>query len=578
MIKRWRGFPLQLFVLTILPLSVLLVGIAFGSLALHQRAMRTLVGERDERATRAAATAITEQLNHRASVVHSLILQAAATGDPEHTLKDAASYLSDFEGGLAFIDSKGALLVATDSADAWEQREVGKRLARSTQVSISSGEAQFAPTITDPGTGEDLMLVAAATPDGLTAVGAFSPTSLTRRALADIFSANDQSAAYLVGSDGQVIYQVGKLPTISSELALQPGVVDALRGESGTTYLSVAGDEHVIAFSPVAPVNWALVFEEPWREVADPLLRTTELVPLVLVPVLIIVLVGLWFGVRQIVQPLQSLEQKATKLAWGDYEAIEEPVGGINEIQRLQAELIHMTKKVKAAQQSLRGYLGAVTAGQEEERRRLARELHDDTIQSLIALNQQGQLAQMELNGHPALDRLTEMQQMTGQMIADLRRLTRDLRPIYLEDLGLIPALDTLARDTSTTLNIPVTFETSGSERRLQPEVELALYRIAQEALSNVARHAQSSNAEVCLDFTQEAITLIVTDDGCGFEVPESPAEMAPIGHFGLLGMQERAELIGTRLTIESAPGRGTNVAVILEAEGRPADGNHSLG
>jgi signal transduction histidine kinase len=294
--------------------------------------------------------------------------------------------------------------------------------------------------------------------------------------------------------------------------------------------------------------------------------------------VLIIVLVGLWFGVRQIVQPLQSLEQKATKLAWGNYEAIEEPVGGINEIQRLQAELIHMTKKVKAAQQSLRGYLGAVTAGQEEERRRLARELHDDTIQSLIALNQQGQLAQMELNGHPALDRLTEMQQMTGQMIADLRRLTRDLRPIYLEDLGLIPALDTLARDTSTTLNIPVTFETSGSERRLQPEVELALYRIAQEALSNVARHAQSSNAEVCLDFTQEAITLIVTDDGCGFEVPESPAEMAPIGHFGLLGMQERAELIGTRLTIESAPGRGTNVAVILEAEGRPADGNYSLG
>jgi signal transduction histidine kinase len=243
-------------------------------------------------------------------------------------------------------------------------------------------------------------------------------------------------------------------------------------------------------------------------------------------------------------------------------------VGGINEIQRLQAELVHMAKKVKAAQQSLRGYLGAVTAGQEEERRRLARELHDDTIQSLIALNQQGQLAQMDLNGHPALDRLTEMQQMTGQMIADLRRLTRDLRPIYLEDLGLIPALDVLARDTSDALNIPVKFEMSGEDRRLRQEVELALYRMAQEALSNVARHAHAGSAEVCLGFGSEAITLTVIDDGRGFDVPESPAEMAPVGHFGLLGMQERAELIGARLDIQSAHGEGSRVSITLPVEG----------
>jgi signal transduction histidine kinase len=208
--------------------------------------------------------------------------------------------------------------------------------------------------------------------------------------------------------------------------------------------------------------------------------------------------------------------------------------------------------------------LGAVTAGQEEERRRLARELHDDTIQSLIALNQRGQLAQMALDGHPALEQLTEMQGMVAQMIDDLRRLTRDLRPIYLEDLGLVPALDMLARDTSTILKIPVNFQIPGSERRLQPEVELALYRIAQEALSNVVRHAHASHAKVHLEFTEQVITLTITDDGCGFEVPESPAEMAPVGHFGLLGMQERAVLVGARLTIGSAPGQGTHVDVIL--------------
>ncbi len=564
MLKRWRGFPLQLFVFIILPLTVLLVGIAFGSLALHQRAMRSLVGERDERATRAAATAISEQLNHRAASVHSLALQAAATGDPQHTLDDAASFLPDFEGGLAFFDPGGKLLAATNNADTWESREVKKRLAESDLAYDSRNEAQFIPTFTDPSDGEELMLVAATMPDGLVTMGAFSPANLARRALADIFSAGDRAAAFLVDSDGLMLYQLGAETHASLEPVQYPGVEEALRGDSGTTYISVGGDEYVIAFSPITPVNWALVFEEPWRAVADPLLRTTELMPLVLVPVLIIALLGLWFGVRQIVQPLQSLEQKATELAWGDFKAIEEPVGGLNEIQRLQTELIHLAKKVTAAQQSLRGYLGAVTAGQEEERRRLARELHDDTIQSLIALNQQGQIAQMALDGHPALEQLIEMQGMTAQMIADLRRLTRDLRPSFLEDLGLVPALDMLARDTSISLNIPVTFQTSGSDQRMRPEVELALYRMVQEALSNVSRHAIASSAEVNLDFGPDTITLAVADDGCGFDVPESPAEMAPEGHYCLLGLHERAELIGGRLTIQSEPDQGTCVTVSL--------------
>jgi signal transduction histidine kinase len=564
MLKRWRGFPLQLFAFIILPLTVLLMGIAFGSLALHQQAMRTLVGERDERATRAAATAISEQLNHRAAAVHSLALQATATGDPEHTLNDATSFLPDFDGGLAFFNADGAILAATNDEDIWDGREISQRLSEPDLIYNLRNDAHFVPTFTDPHTGEGIMLVAATMPDGRTVIGAFSPAKMAQRALADIFTASDQAAAFLIDSTGQTLYQLGVGPDANMEASQYPGVEEALRGESGTTYVSVGGDEHVIAFSPIAPAKWALVMEEPWRAVADPLLRTTELAPLILVPVLVIALVGLWFGVRQIVQPLQSLEQKATKLAWGNFEAIEEPVGGINEIQRLQTELIHMAQKVKAGQQSLRGYLGAVTAGQEEERRRLARELHDDTIQSLIALNQRGQLAQMALENHPALDQLIEMQDMMGQMINDLRRLTRDLRPIYLEDLGLVPALDMLARDSSTVLNIPVIFETSGLDRRLRPEVELALYRIAQEALSNVARHANASSAGVQLDFGSETITLAVSDDGCGFSVPESPAEMAPEGHYGLLGLYERAELINAQLAIQSTPDQGTSVTVSL--------------
>lgn len=564
--KRWRripSLPLQLFIITVLPLTALLLLIAFGSLGLHQRAMRTMVGERDERATRAAAAAITEQINHRLSAIRGVALQAAnGANGPEHVLADAAYLLPDFEGGIALFAPDGTVVAASNGPEIWLARTVPERL-RTTHGAFNEQDAFFLPPFVDPVQGGELVLVAAAAGD-ITAVGAFSPAALARRALADIFGGSDQATAYLATPDGDILYQTGTPPWADLPVPEHPGVADALRNESGTTYLTVDGEEHVVAFSPIPPVGWALVIEEPWRAVTDPLLRTTELAPLVLIPVLVIALVALWFGVRQVVQPLQSLEKKATELGWGDFEAIAEPVGGISEIQRLQAELVHMARKVQLAQQSLRGYLGAVTTGQEEERRRLARELHDDTIQSLIALNQQIQLAHMTAPDETSKERLTTMQKMAEQTVADLRRLTRDLRPIYLEDLGLVPALEMLARDMSKALSLPITFETRGAGRRLPPNTELALYRIAQEGISNVARHAQATQAAVSLAYDADTVCLTIRDDGQGFDVPDSPAEMAPSGHFGLLGIQERAEAIGARLQIQSAAGAGTTLMVSL--------------
>lgn len=565
--KRWRSFPLQLFLFVLLPLTALLLAIAFGGLGLHQQAMRSMVGERDERATRAAAAAISEQLKHRASAIRSLALQTAVSTNPQHTLADAHFILPDFDGGIALFDSEGNILAASEQAQPWASHI--QAILPPESFTSPLNEAQFLPLRTNEYANKELMLVIANTDEGHLAVGAFSPEDLARRALMDIVGSDEKALAFVVSPDGSIIFQSGSLPLADRAANQHPGIVDALRGESGAIYLSVDGDEHVIAFSPITPVNWALVIEEPWREVADPLLRATELAPLVLVPVVVVTLIALWFGVRQIVQPLQSLEQKATALGWGQFEAIEEPVGGINEIQRLQTELIHMAHKVKLAQQSLRGYLGAVTTGQEEERRRLARDLHDDTLQSLIALNQRIQIAHLHSNDTEAAAYLDEMQGMIDQTIANLRRLTRDLRPIYLEDLGLIPALDMLTRDASATLGISVTFQTTGSERRLSAAEELALYRMGQEALSNIARHAHASCAEVRLHFAQGEITLVVNDDGVGFDVPESPAEMAATGHYGLLGIQERAELIGAHVAIESESGTGTILTIRLPNNGR---------
>jgi signal transduction histidine kinase len=298
-------------------------------------------------------------------------------------------------------------------------------------------------------------------------------------------------------------------------------------------------------------------------------LRTTQVAPLVLVPAVIIMLFALWLGTRQVVQPLRILEAKAATLAVGDFQTIQEPVGGIAEIQHLQGTLVEMAHKVQEAQRSLHGYIGAITTAQEEERHRLARELHDDTLQSLIALKQRVQLAQLELGANlekndPDSAELKEIAALTEQTIENLRRLTRALRPIYLEDLGLVPALEMLARETGQAMGIPVEFHREGVEKRLDAVVELALYRMAQEALSNIARHAQAKHATLSISYIDSSTNMQVLDDGVGFVVPTNPSEYAPAGHYGLLGLHERAELIGASLQIHSSPGKGTNLTVII--------------
>jgi signal transduction histidine kinase len=294
----------------------------------------------------------------------------------------------------------------------------------------------------------------------------------------------------------------------------------------------------------------------------SPTLELTLLAPLVLIPPLLFSVAGLWFVTRQIIQPLQKLESKAAALAWGDFETIQEPVGGIEEVQHLQMELAEMSRKVKSAQEGLHDYIGAITSAQEEERTRLAHELHDDTIQAVIALKQRVQLAQKLVDNPNGKQSLWELETLAEQTVENLRRLTRALRPIYLEDLGLVTALEMLTREISQSHPIHVSFQKTGQERRLAREVELSLYRIAQEALTNVVKHSQATQAELRILFSETYVQIEVDDNGIGFSVPNSPTEFAPNGHFGLLGVHERADLIGAKLEVLSAPTKGTRLKV----------------
>ncbi len=366
-------------------------------------------------------------------------------------------------------------------------------------------------------------------------------------------------------ADEVLLFHSGQLPA-ETDLAQHPGVTDALQGKSGVTYFQAAGGEHVVAYSPVPPVAWALIMEEPWEAVDNPLLSTTQAAPLILIPAVLFAVVAVWFGIRQIVQPLQALEQKAAELGAERFDAIEQPVGGISEIKTLQQTLVQMARKIRAYQASIRSYLGMLTRGQEDERQRLARELHDDTVQALIALDQQAQLAQRALKrGAPDLgERLAEVRRLTTALIADIRRVVRALRPIYLEDLGLLPAMEMLVGETESAAGVRASFVTDGVVARLQPEHEIAIYRILQEALNNITRHASAKSVEVSALFEPGTFRLRIVDDGRGFALSERVSDLAAVGHYGLMGMQERADLIGANLSIQSMPGRGTTVEVRL--------------
>lgn len=554
-----RGLTVQLLAITVLPLTLLLLLIAFGSVSLHQQDMRALVGERDERAVQAASAALASELHHRASNISNLVALAELSEDTS-TIRTTDDLASDFDGGLAYLSLDGQLIAsAPPHSGLWNW------VARNNILSASTSNLPaFSAPILDTNSDRYFIVISQTIPSkNIIVAGAFSPETLAHETLTNSYPDNTHVTIFLLDSSNQVLYASGPLANEGIQPD-HPGVVEALRGESGTTYLKKDNVEHVVAYSAIAPTGWALITEEEWEMVTSPSLQLTQMAPLVIVPAFILALVALWFVASRIVQPLQKLEAKSAALAWGDFEAIKESVGGISEVQHLQMELTEMSRKVQAAQEGLHDYIGAITSAQEEERMRLARELHDDTIQAVIALKQRVQLAQKSVKDQNGRQTLKELETLSEQTIENLRRLTRALRPIYLEDLGLVTALEMLSREISQNHKLSVDFNKAGPERRLSREVELSLYRIAQEALNNVVKHAKAERAGLRITFDDSTVQMEVSDNGSGFITPNSPTEFAPNGHFGLLGIHERADLIGAKLEIESVLGGGTKIKVRL--------------
>lgn len=217
----------------------------------------------------------------------------------------------------------------------------------------------------------------------------------------------------------------------------------------------------------------------------------------------------------------------------------------------------------KRFRDSMEYYHTQITRAEEEERRRIARDLHDETVQSLVTLSLEIQaIASSKPLSNETVHRLKQLQNDTDSILQTIRRFSHELRPEILDQLGLIPALETLIGELVDEKRIGARLKVLGARRRLSAEVEVMLFRIAQEALRNVRKHSQATEVVVRVQFVPEKIELTITDNGKGFEVPELLSDFANKGKLGLIGMSERARLLNSSFTVKSGGRKGTTVSV----------------
>lgn len=372
-------------------------------------------------------------------------------------------------------------------------------------------------------------------------------------------------AIIVVDGEGRALVHPD-LQRVGADLRTEPGVIEALRQREGALIIKEEGPV-LVAFAPVSGTDWVVLVREPVEGIVGPILRLSSLAPIVAIGAGILSLLILTFGWRTIVRPLQALARAAGQVSWGDYSAIAGAVGGVQEVQDLHRALAEMVERIQGYEAGIQDYLGAVTQGQEAERARLAQELHDGPVQNLIALGQQAEMA-WRLVARGKTERAQELLEETRRAelatVEELRRIIGALRPVYLEDLGFLPALEMLVRQTAERTDAVIRLEKKGTIHRCAPEVELAAYRIAQEALNNAVQHAQARHVVVHVGCSPDGLALSVADDGVGFDLPPRPDVLTGNGHFGLVGMRERATRLGGTLQVETAPGAGTQITVHL--------------
>jgi two-component system sensor histidine kinase DegS len=236
-------------------------------------------------------------------------------------------------------------------------------------------------------------------------------------------------------------------------------------------------------------------------------------------------------------------------------------------LEFLSGDLNQLTRILESAK--TRQILGLkIILAQEEERKRIAREIHDGPAQAMANIVLRSEIAERMLaRGEYASvkEELSELKSQVRGGLEEVRKIIFNLRPMALDDLGLIPTLRKHVRDVEERTRIHIDFEVYGVETRLSSAMEVAIFRLVQEALSNVWKHSGATYASVRITFQKQMVKIVVQDNGVGFSVEKLERTIARNNsHFGIVGMRERIELLEGRMDIESEPDAGTKLTMVI--------------
>ncbi len=359
--------------------------------------------------------------------------------------------------------------------------------------------------------------------------------------------------------------------------------------------------QHIVAYAPLSLMpGWGVVVQQH-TDVALAAARNLEREFLLFGALALVLAGGLaWFDVRQVVNPLRGLTSRAQKMAGGDLTTPisserQDEIGtlarafetmrarlkrSLEDIERRDRELEQRveerTREVQSLnielqrREELRGkLLEHVMVAQEEERKRIARELHDESAQVFATLLLAIQGADDALPDSPELAKaaLARAKPQANRALQEIRKMILDLRPTALDDLGLMSAIRWYAESTLEPAGVAVSCRDNGDQRRLSTPLETALFRMAQEAINNVARHAHAKKTRLQVSFGDAKIVMDIQDDGDGFDQQAVVAAADSTRGLGLLGMKERAALFGGEVHIATRIGRGTRVRIEVPLE-----------
>jgi signal transduction histidine kinase len=563
-------------VLVVVPLSLVLFGVIVFSLVAYQQSLTSLLVDRDQQLAVLVAARVDEAVQADARLLETLANSSDIRGQTADTwpasLADKSQTLQIFDAGVMLVDQGGRVLAVAAAAAS----PVGQQVADEDYFQRVRAQRQpvFSNALRQANTGQNLVIVAVPILDEEQAfegalLGGMYLANTPLAASIQQLKIGTEGFAYVVDGTGHVVFHPD-VANLGLDFTDRPFVKNVMAGESGgTLWTAATGERLVLGYRPIGTTGWGLIVREPWEAVSAPA-RAYSLGTLVAGLLAVgVAAYFLWRGVRDITTPVRRLAEETSRLAAGE---TVEPIApsSIQEIDRLGRDFNHMAVQVAAYRAGLRRYVGALTQAQEEERRRLARDLHDETVQSLLAMTRRLELYQTTGDLPERLrQQMTELQTMVAETLQGLRHISQDLRPLALDDLGLIPALRTLVRAAHSGAGaVPqAEFHVSGQPAPLTPEQELAMYRITQEALTNIRKHARATGARVNLTFETAAAWLEVVDDGIGFDVPASLVSLTQNNHFGLMGMQERAWAAGGTLSVQSTPGKGARLRVTVPLE-----------